>query len=52
MRVREEGTADIFAMWALHISKTERVWLIWHQINQARHATRIASGSIMTRLTP
>jgi hypothetical protein len=29
------------------ISKTERIWLIWHQTNQARHTARIESGDIM-----
>ncbi|KAJ6529452.1 hypothetical protein DFH09DRAFT_1285306 [Mycena vulgaris] len=41
---REKGRVDI--------SKTERVWLIWHQTNQARHTARIRSGRIMTRLLP
>ncbi|KAJ6529417.1 hypothetical protein DFH09DRAFT_1285290 [Mycena vulgaris] len=41
---REKGRVDI--------RKTERVWLIWHQTNQARHTARIRSGRIMTRLLP
>jgi hypothetical protein len=35
-----------------YISKTERVWLIWHQTNQARHTAKIESGAIMTRRMP